>query len=150
MGVIDRLAELFGFRMGSESETTDEFVGNPASGLPMIGGRAGVDSEVNLFGTGHTRDHSDLDSMEWTDASRQDDLSRRVDEPSSLDGLTINPANGLPMIDGTGSFDIEGNLYGTDGSHDHQAFDSASSSSGSPFDDWSSSSAGSGGSFDDW
>lgn len=35
----------------------------------------------------------------------------------SLPDLGINPANGLPMIEGT-SMDVEGNLYSTDSSHD--------------------------------
>ena len=29
---------------------------------------------------------------------------------------TINPANGLPMIDGIGSLDVAGNVFGTDAS----------------------------------
>lgn len=33
--------------------------------------------------------------------------------------FTINPANGLPMIDGAGGIDIEGNPFGTDLSHDY-------------------------------
>ena len=33
-------------------------------------------------------------------------------------GIEINPANGLPMIDGIGSVDIDGNPYGIDFSDD--------------------------------
>ena len=35
-------------------------------------------------------------------------------QDSSLDTYTINPANGLPMIGGLGSIDIEGNPYVAD------------------------------------
>jgi len=42
----------------------------------------------------------------------------------------INLANGLPMIDGSGGIDIEGNPYGTDSSHDD------SFSTGSGLHDW--------------
>ena len=47
----------------------------------------------------------------------------------------INPANGLPMIDGCGGIDVAGNPYGFDFSHD--SFDMSSSSIGSSFDPWS-------------
>ncbi len=36
-----------------------------------------------------------------------------VDIPGPCSEFDVNPANGLPMIDGTG-IDIEGNVYGTD------------------------------------
>ena len=37
---------------------------------------------------------------------------------SSSDDSVINPANGNPMVGGIGGLDIEGNLFGTDSSHD--------------------------------
>ena len=54
-----------------------------------------------------------------------------------LDDNSINPANGLPMIGGTGGVDIEGNPFGTDFSHD-DSFASMDDSftSGCSFDDW--------------
>lgn len=36
----------------------------------------------------------------------------------SMDDDVFNPANGLPMIGGFAGVDIEGNMYGTDLSHD--------------------------------
>lgn len=44
----------------------------------------------------------------------------------------INPANGLPMIDGYGGIDVAGNPYGFDFSQN--GFDISSSSIGSSFD----------------
>lgn len=35
------------------------------------------------------------------------------------DDFSVNPANGLPMIGGSGGVDIEGNPFGADFSHDH-------------------------------
>ena len=66
---------------------------------------------------------------------------------TSWDDNAINPVNGLPMVGGTGGVDVEGNLYGTDFSHDDtfgtgSAIDDSFSSiddsfsSGSSFDDW--------------
>ncbi|QEP44153.1 hypothetical protein D5085_14100 [Ectothiorhodospiraceae bacterium BW-2] len=57
-------------------------------------------------------------------------------------GIEINPANGLPMVDGVGSVDIEGNPYGFDSSFSDSDSDSGSDISG--FDDTFSSSS------DDW
>lgn len=37
------------------------------------------------------------------------------------DSLSVNPANGLPMIGGTGGIDMQGNPFGTDFSHNHVA-----------------------------
>ena len=51
------------------------------------------------------------------------------------DGSTINPASGLPVIDGDGGIDVAGNPYGFDFSHD--SFEMSSSSIGSSFDPWS-------------
>lgn len=67
----------------------------------------------------------------------------------SSDDFAVNPANGLPMIDGTCGVDVEGNPFGTDFSHDSMTssgFDDSFSSS-SMDDSWSSS-ADSG--FSDW
>ncbi len=50
------------------------------------------------------------------------------DIPDPFNAFEVNPANGLPMIDGT-AVDIEGNPFGTD-SHD---FDTGSTGTG--FDD---------------
>ncbi|MBU1690662.1 MAG: hypothetical protein KJ958_06760 [Gammaproteobacteria bacterium] len=79
------------------------------------------------------------------------------------DYFAINPANGMPMMDGIGGLDVEGNTYGTDFLHDSMTSssfdDSFSMESSSMFDDqwtigsdsmfddsWSSSSD----SFSDW
>ncbi len=43
--------------------------------------------------------------------------STSISENSSVgmdDDSAINPANGLPMVGGTGGMDIEGNAYGFD------------------------------------
>ncbi len=55
---------------------------------------------------------------------------------SSIDDNAINPANGLPMVGGTGGVDVEGNPYGFDSSHDDTIIGSDDLfSSGSSFDD---------------
>jgi len=56
-------------------------------------------------------------------------MEHSIRTDSSLDD-TINPANGLPMINGSEGLDIEGNPYGTDSSHDD------SFSAGSGVHDW--------------
>lgn len=40
---------------------------------------------------------------------------------SSFDDFAVNPANGLPMVGGSGGVDIEGNPFGTNFSHDQMA-----------------------------
>lgn len=65
---------------------------------------------------------------------------------NSLDDFTINPATGLPMVNGMGGVDVAGNPYGVDNSHHDSfgsSFDSGSSfgshdSFGSTFDSGSS------------
>ncbi|GLP94706.1 hypothetical protein [Paraferrimonas sedimenticola] len=54
---------------------------------------------------------------------------------SSVDDNAINPANGLPMVDGTGGVDVEGNPYGTDSSHDLMDSSMNDSLGTSSFDD---------------
>ena len=56
---------------------------------------------------------------------------------STWDDNAINPANGLPMIGGIESVDVEGNPFGMDFSHD-DSFSGIddSFSSGSGFDNW--------------
>ena len=74
---------------------------------------------------------------------------------SSTDFTEINPATGLPMIDGIGSVDGMGNPFGCDLSEMHSSsfdslndpFDMSSSSFGNSFDD--SFGGGCGGGFDD-
>ncbi|WP_243020053.1 hypothetical protein [Simplicispira sedimenti] len=99
---------------------------------------------------------TDLFSSKSVSSSIADGISSSAGIDSfginSLDDFAINPANGLPMVDGTGGVDVEGNPYGTDFSHDHLSSsgidDSWSSSSSSSFDDtWSS---GSSDGFLDW
>jgi hypothetical protein len=67
-----------------------------------------------------------------------DMFSTGSDSPSMTDDdFSVNPANGLPMIGGSGGVDIEGNPFGADFSDDHMAsssFDDSCSSS-SIFDD---------------
>jgi len=41
------------------------------------------------------------------------------------DGFSINPANGLPMVGGSGGVDVEGNLFGMDS---HSSMDDSWSS----------------------
>ncbi|AMO56229.1 hypothetical protein GZ77_05300 [Endozoicomonas montiporae] len=150
-------------RSHSYSSATDDFpTVNPATGLPMVNGIGSVDVGGNPFGTDLSARYHDELSISHFD---NDSLS------SSLGSSSINPANGLPMIDGTGSVDVLGNPYGTDshdsfssgiGLHD-DPFDSFSSGSGlsnDPFDSFSSGSGlssdpfdsfgGTGSSFDDW
>lgn len=64
--------------------TTEEFLVNPASGLPMIGGMGGVDVEGNLWGTDlhdnwHSSCLSDTSSSfgddGWSNNTWQDDSS---------------------------------------------------------------------------
>lgn len=72
----------------------------------------------------------------------------------------INPANGLPMIGGYAGFDIAGNTFGFDSTHDYSSsgFDDSFSSSrdgfsSSDFDScsgFSSSDSGSCGGFSEW
>jgi hypothetical protein len=57
--------------------------------------------------------------------SREISLSQHED--LFTDDFTVNPANGLPMIDGIGSVDVEGNPFGCDFSHESiSSFDSSS------------------------
>ena len=83
------------------------------------------------------------------------DNSSMTEIDTSWDDNAINPANGLPMVGGTGGIDVEGNPYGTDFSHD-DTFGTGSSiddSFSNGFDDSFSSmddSFSSGSSFDDW
>ncbi len=67
-----------------------------------------------------------------------DMFSTGSDSPSMADDdFSVNPANGLPMIGGSGGVDIEGNPFGADFSHDHMTSSSVddSCSSSSIFDD---------------
>jgi len=99
---------------------------------------------------------TDLFSSDTISSSITDDISSSAGiDPfatNSLHEFAINPANGLPMVGGTGGVDVEGNPYGTDFSHDHLSSsgidNSWSSSSTSSFDNtWSS---GSSAGFSDW
>ena len=69
-----------------------------------------------LFG-----DDSSGSSMHDTDrGTSTDDLfgnSSFSETDISWDDNAINPANGLPMVGGTGGVDVKGNPYGTDFSH---------------------------------
>ena len=47
----------------------DDDVSNPANGLPMIGGFAGVDIEGNLYGTDLSHDAYTENSNHWGGAS---------------------------------------------------------------------------------
>lgn len=47
----------------------DDDVSNPANGLPMIGGFAGVDIEGNLYGTDLSHDTYTENSNHWGGAS---------------------------------------------------------------------------------
>lgn len=65
---------------------------------------------------------------------------------SSSESTAINPANGLPMIDGVSGVDIEGNPYGLDSSHDHWStsnFDHYGSTDFGSTDSWNTDSFGS-------
>ena len=66
-----------------------------------------------------------------------DDNGSALGSDPFWDDNAINPANGLPMVDGIGGVDIEGNPFGTDFSHD-DSFSGINDSfgSGSGFDDW--------------
>lgn len=78
-----------------------------------------------------------------------------IDINTPIDDFTINPATGLPMVNGMSGVDIAGNPYGVDNTH-HDSFgsnfDSGSSfgsndAFGSSFDGGSSFGGGSG---SDW
>jgi hypothetical protein len=65
---------------------------------------------------------------------------------SMFEDNAINPANGLPMVCGTGGVDVAGNPYGTDDSFNSCSIDDSFSSCG--IDDSFSSGVGCG--TDDW
>ena len=83
-------------------------------------------------------------------------LGSIFDDPSGSCGTTINPASGLPMVDGTCGVDVAGNFYGTDNNSSTHDSGSSSWDSGSSFDSGTSigsdpfSSFDSGSSFNDW
>jgi hypothetical protein len=54
------------------------------------------------------------------------ETSLTLHESTFADDFAVNPANGLPMLDGIGSVDVEGNPFGCDFSHDTTSFDSSS------------------------
>lgn len=88
----------------------------------------GKEAEMGLFDwlSGIFDDANDLSSP----------MTNSVFDPlGGNDEGAINPASGLPMIDGYGGIDVAGNPYGFDSSHD--SFDMSSSSIGSSFDLWS-------------
>ncbi len=79
-------------------------------GLGMAAGAAGLAAYSTLS-------NSD-------DAIASSNTSTAFDDSSSnITSFDINPANGLPMVDGIGSIDIGGNTYGTDS----DTFDDSSS-----------------------
>jgi len=122
----------------------DEPAVNPATGLPMVGGMAGLDAAGNPWGMG-----------DQPGGLLGEPLAGDSGDPV-MDG--INPATGLPMV---GGLDVEGNLYGT-GSHFDEDINPATGLpmigglggmdvAGNPFgisaasdDDWISSDLGSG------
>ena len=61
-------------------------------------------------------------------------LGSIFDDPSNSCGTTINPASGLPMVDGTCGVDVAGNFYGTDNNSSTHDTDSSSWDSSSSFD----------------
>lgn len=82
------------------------------------------------------------DSMHDTNSSMPS--TNNLLEQESLSSLgsswgsdAINPASGLPMIDGTGGIDVGGNIFGTDFDH-HDTFSSIDTSlgNGSGLGDW--------------
>lgn len=74
--------------------------------------------------------------LNWVFADIDDIADPSQNEAALVPDEDINPANGLPMI---GAIDIEGNLYGTDGSGQFadESFDSGTDCDA--FEDWSSS-----------
>lgn len=65
--------------------------------------------------------------------------STSISESDSVgmdDDADINPANGLPMIGGTGGMDIEGNAYGFDSDDSITGTDMFDSTSNMFDDDW--------------
>ena len=83
-------------------------------------------------------------------------LGSIFDDPSNSCGTTINPASGLPMVDGSCGVDVAGNPYGTDNSSSAHDMDSSPWDSGCSIDSGTSigsdpfSSFDSGSSFNDW
>ena len=80
----------------------------------------------------------------WTFLFGTNDNSS-VDFSNTTSITNINPANGLPMIDGIGSVDVAGNVFGTDANNALSHSDLTSSiSNDSIFDtssNWGSSSS---------
>jgi len=54
----------------------------------------------------------------FADLFSSDVNSPSIAKESYLDDFAVNPANGLPMVGGTGGVGIEGNPYGFDFSRD--------------------------------
>jgi len=77
------------------------------------------EDETTLDIPDHTPGEEKLPDTHWHDTTLYDVplLDDAVDEDTSqthVDKHLINPASGLPMINGTGGMDVGGNLYGDD------------------------------------
>lgn len=115
------------------------------------------DSSRSDFSSDSSSFFSDDSSTDFSNSSRSsfsDDgssifsdnsHSSFIDTDSLTSSLEINPATGMPMIDGCG-IDVGGSPFGMD-CHSSSMFDDSFSSSCSGFDDSFSSSCSS---FDDW
>lgn len=69
----------------------------------------------------------DFESNSFESTSYSDGSNENVfDNDSSA--CQVNPANGLPMVDGCGGIDVAGNPYGTDSSDDWSFSDHSCSS----------------------
>lgn len=73
----------------------------------------------------------------WTFLFGANDSSS-TDFSNTTNTPTINPANGLPMINGIGSVDIAGNVFGTDANNNSSHSDLTSSISNDSIFDSSS------------
>lgn len=83
------------------------------------------DSNCTLFGTGQS------DSATWNDQSMS---AHDAHGTEIMDTPRVNPANGLPMMDG--GIDVMGNPFGTDLLSDSWSFDCGLGGCGSSFSDF--------------
>ncbi len=77
----------------------------------MAEGIRGVDNSDYHYDSNLSHD----DNMSW---EQRDLLDMNY---SNVNEFLINPATGLPMIDGIGSVDVAGNVYGSDMTFDHDS-----------------------------
>ena len=114
---------------------------NPEIYARMTPGVAGNANKFNRIDSSESHSPSLVTDLAMTEGivAVDDDISNS--SFMSDNSFTINPATGLPMINGIGSVDVAGNTYGSDSMSDaglsssNSMFDDGISSSNSTFDD---------------